>query len=296
MCIPLWPKGQREISESLSQLVPTWNGISISDKGTYLGFVLGPGKGSSSWTRPVEKYVDRVARWRNLGCGLQFAVLSYNVFCASTLLFVGQLESIPPWVKECEETQVCKMFPGPGAWLTCNDAWHFKECYGLTRSAIALQDTVMAAQFRVATLGCHFGRNIIAPSHLVHPPADNIWSRRQELFNCLRNSDFVFRIALWRVWYDGCYCKVLTDNLNQLKDDYKITPNMIFHDISKCEPNMWDIDALSKIRIVHRCRAHVLQPSRILRSATLLRGSGPKQIDGGTSPLACLGHLVFRPV
>ena len=248
VCIPLWPKRLREIKNSISEALPSWNGIAISDKGTYLGFVLGPGKGTSSWNKPYEKYVDRVTRWRNLGCGLQFAVLSYNVFCISTLLFVGQLEPVPDWVSAGEVKQVCRMFPGPGVWLVAQDAWHFKEGFGLTRSAIALKDTVMAAQLRTAALGCHFGRNTLTPSGLFRAPDDNIWSRSQQLRTRQVESDYVYRIALWRDWYKGCFCDVLVNNLAHLDSRHGITPNKLMFTISKCGHEEWDDDMLKKVR------------------------------------------------
>ena len=95
ICIPLWPQGRFEIAQRLPSHIPGWHNLEISDKGTYLGFVTGPGKGKDSWKKPMDKFQDRVTRWATLGAGMQYGALTYNVFALSTLLYVGQLEPIP---------------------------------------------------------------------------------------------------------------------------------------------------------------------------------------------------------
>ena len=264
VCMPLWPKGLQEIPSSMNTLVPSWIGIEVNDKGTYLGFVLGPGKRSSSWDKPVKKYIDRVSKWRNLGCGLQFAVLSYNVFCISTLLFIGQLEAIPEYMLEIERKQVARMFPGPGGWLIPEDAWCFKECYGFHKSAKQLSHTVQAAQFRVAMVGCQFGRNTLSPHHLLNPPSDNIWSRRNELHACLNQSEFLCRNAHWFNWYEGCFCKVLASNLEALSQR-GITPLSICKDITGKSPTDWDDDCVKKIKRQTQSRCLVAICSQTLK-------------------------------
>ena len=38
---------------------PKWAGVQIASWGTYLGFAVGPGKGTHSWEKPCSKLVDR---------------------------------------------------------------------------------------------------------------------------------------------------------------------------------------------------------------------------------------------
>ncbi len=114
ICIPLWPEGVEEIRARIDTQVPQWSQLHIDSKGTYLGFVVGPGRGESSWEKPLAKYKKRVASWSRVGGGMQYATLAYNVFALSTLLYVGQLECIPRDVLEQERLHVCRMFPGPG--------------------------------------------------------------------------------------------------------------------------------------------------------------------------------------
>ena len=62
VCIPLWPGGIQELQPTLKVRIPSWAHMHIDSKGTYLGCVIGPGKGDSSWIKPMEKYKNRVCR------------------------------------------------------------------------------------------------------------------------------------------------------------------------------------------------------------------------------------------
>ena len=48
ICIPLWPGGIQELQPNLKVQIPNWAKMHIDSKGTYLGFVIGNGKGDSS--------------------------------------------------------------------------------------------------------------------------------------------------------------------------------------------------------------------------------------------------------
>ena len=36
---------------------PSWAGLSVCSKGTYLGYVIGPGAQEESWVKPLRKYL-----------------------------------------------------------------------------------------------------------------------------------------------------------------------------------------------------------------------------------------------
>ena len=97
---------------------------------------------------------------------MQYAALTYNVFALSTLLFVGQLEQIPDHALHIERLSVCRMFPGPGTWIVPEDLWYMSENFGCCKSPQPLSLVARAAQFRVATLGCHFTRKRVCPTSL----------------------------------------------------------------------------------------------------------------------------------
>ena len=247
VCIPLWPKGQEEIKDSIAQTVPSWTSICVDTKGTYLGFVIGPGSKNASWTKPLAKYVSRVNTWSRCGGGSQFAALAYNVFALSTLLYVGQLERIPEDVIAQERKQVCRMFPGPGHWLEPEDAWFMAENFGCAKSPQPLAIIVSAAQLRVASLGCHFSHKHITPARLRRQASDNIFARAESLNLCKQNSDFLGRIVTWNDWYNNNYCQILCDNANLLKTK-GIQPGDIYQSIANKHFSLWDSDDMKKIR------------------------------------------------
>ena len=133
VCIPLWIDGVGEARARTPQLILRWADVCVDDKGVYLGFTVGPGKGTGSWDKPLKKFKDRVARWSGVGGGLQQAALAYNVFALSTLLYIAQLEPIPDFVIQEERKLVLSMFPGPGNWITPEDLWFLREGLGLAK-------------------------------------------------------------------------------------------------------------------------------------------------------------------
>lgn len=149
--------------------------------------------------------------------GMQNGALTYNVFALSTLLYVGQLERVPEDVLQAEGTHVTRMFPGPGKWINRQDAWYFREAYGLAKSAQPLEVLAKAAQLRVATLGCHFERKVIQARDLRRLAQDNIFARTHELDRCISNTDHVDRVAAYHAWYEGNYCRTLCDNFRDLR-------------------------------------------------------------------------------
>ena len=60
-----------------------------------MGFILGPGREDKSWAVPLQKYLDRAKLWGATGAGLCTSLRAYQVFAASTLMFVGQLGALP---------------------------------------------------------------------------------------------------------------------------------------------------------------------------------------------------------
>ena len=247
VCIPLWPKGLTEIEERIVSHIPGWGGLNICTKGTYLGFVVGPGKGFDSWIKPVAKYRDRVARWSRMGGGMQYAALAYNVFAISTLLYVGRLEFLPSFVIDLERKLVLSMFPGPGNWIIPEDAWFLKEQFGFAKSAQSLACSARAAKLRVATLGCHFHTKLVTSRNLRRLDPDNIYSRWYTLRAAMRDTDHTDRIIDWANWYEHNYCKVLIENAQWLQSK-GITASSICCDITASSAQHFDVKELGKIK------------------------------------------------
>lgn len=90
--IPLWPLvDAKALRNLITELCPMWRNIDISTKGKYLGFQIGPGASSSSWTAPIDKYTKRVEAWSVGRTGLFRNSILYNTFIVTTLDYVGHL-------------------------------------------------------------------------------------------------------------------------------------------------------------------------------------------------------------
>ena len=125
--IPCWPKGIDEVKEDIAKHHHAWKNMEVTDKGTYLGVVEGPGKGDSSWTKPLAKYKKRACSDRFQAAGLRTTVEAYNSFVITTLLYVAQLAALPKAVLHEEEIAVYKTIRGPGSsWMHKKDAWYMQ--------------------------------------------------------------------------------------------------------------------------------------------------------------------------
>ena len=56
--IPLWRADGGFLNRDIARMFPQWASVRIDDKGTYLGFVIGPGAKMESWVQPLRKYMD----------------------------------------------------------------------------------------------------------------------------------------------------------------------------------------------------------------------------------------------
>ena len=245
VCMPLWPTGIRDLVETLGRQIPGWAQIQIDSRGKYLGFMIGPGKATSSWDKPLKKYKERVARWSQIGGGMQYATLAYNIFALSTLLYVAQLEAVPRFVLIEERVQILRMFPGPGQWMIPEDAWYLKENYGLAKSAQPLALVARAAKLRVSALGCHFGCRQVTGRQLRRLGTDNIYARKRALAGAMASTEYIDRILHWSSWYKHNFCRVLVDNADFLKSKGITTASICMTIAGNEAP--WDKDEVGKI-------------------------------------------------
>eukprot|EP00959_Pyramimonas_sp_CCMP1952_P468264 9492941-Pyramimonas_sp.AAC.1 len=124
--IPLWDADVAQLQRD-TEGNPSSVQISWGTTGKYLGFYIGPGKGAKSWSKPSDKYMERLQQWQWSELGLHLAMMTYNVFVLPVLLFVAQLEAPPQAVLEMEAAAVRKVAPGPGWWCTPADMQHGSE-------------------------------------------------------------------------------------------------------------------------------------------------------------------------
>ena len=145
--IPLWECDVKQ-KEQEAKEDPTDIHISWANSGKYLGYYIGPGKGSKSWEKPAAKYKERLGDWAWSEMGLNKAISTYNTYVLPVLLFVAQLESPPQWVLNMEKEAVRRVAPGPGAWCSNSDL-HHGRALGLDAQMRPMLISAQAAMLRV---------------------------------------------------------------------------------------------------------------------------------------------------
>ena len=110
--------------------------------------MLGPGKRTSSWTKPVAKYLERAAWWGKLGLGLQLTLRAYRIYVASVLSFFLQLEPLPMQFLEYEKQALRRLAPGPMHW-TNPAVMHNLSSIGFPIDMIDLEVISVAAKSRI---------------------------------------------------------------------------------------------------------------------------------------------------
>ena len=147
--IPLWQVDGGLLNRDIARLFPQWASLKIDDKGTYLGFVIGPGAKTDSWSKPLRKYMDSAKLWGGKGMGAQYASLAYSTYTLPILSYIAQLCAPPETAFACEWQALKAIYPGPGHWCSCEDLHYMASNYGQARSLPSLSHTCMAAQKRI---------------------------------------------------------------------------------------------------------------------------------------------------
>ncbi len=150
--VPLFNFVEADVRDMIIEHAPDWGGVRIAAAAKYLGFFVGPGRGSLSWKAPLVKYIERASSWGRLGLGLFITMQAYQVFVSSVLQFVAQLEDVPESFDQCEQQACRALFPGPRRWMvpTCiKDAKYL----GLPKELGDLKAIAVAAKARVVKFG-----------------------------------------------------------------------------------------------------------------------------------------------
>ena len=94
--VPLFPMDHVDVRQRVIARAPLWGAIGIADCAKYLGFYVGPGRGTRTWDTIMNKYLERAAIWSKLGAGFLHSMEAYKVFIASVIMFCAQLDALPP--------------------------------------------------------------------------------------------------------------------------------------------------------------------------------------------------------
>ena len=96
-----------------------------------MGFVLGPGSGERSWRKALEKFGHRADLWAQLGLGLHFTSVAYNVYVSSLLSFLLRLEVLPEAWASVEAAALRRMVPGLAKWILPEDVHVLRRHHGM---------------------------------------------------------------------------------------------------------------------------------------------------------------------
>jgi hypothetical protein len=195
--IPLWPmSSERGLRNLVTELCPRWKQIGIRSRGKYLGFMIGPHAGETSWTAPLKKFNARIKQWEHAKCGLFWNTVYFNTFCITTLEFVAQLETIPATALDAERSALRKLASGPGNWISDNDLEHL-SAFGIGRGFRRLEWTAKAA--KLGLLHSIGGKYLRAHVESIRKAQATSWKRP------------------FRVWHSSGYASMLCDNEVALK-------------------------------------------------------------------------------
>ena len=57
--VPLFVAKPADVSTRLHEVFPEWSDFIVKSVGKYLGFVIGPGSETTSWTKRLDKFTAR---------------------------------------------------------------------------------------------------------------------------------------------------------------------------------------------------------------------------------------------
>lgn len=155
----------------------------------------GPGAADKSWTKPVQKYLQRVTTWAPMNLGLCLNIMIYRTFISSVLSFIMQLEPLPESIMDSFEKALRKLAPGPGSWASMADLCNLESAYKFRGEFRDPRWTALASKLRV-----------------VETVAKDCKQRRDELLQL--QTDHIRRP--FPLWHKRCYYAVLADTEDEL--------------------------------------------------------------------------------
>ena len=188
----------------LERQLPTWGAVQIRRWAEYLGFVLGPEAGDRTWQKALAQYSKRVELWSQLGLGLHFTTVAYNVYIASLLSFLLQLEVVPVAFRALEASALRRLVPGPAQWILPADLHALRRHYGMPHDFADIADVSLAARFRVAHCEAAAAGGL------------QVSTAVRRLADLYRRTPFLYRMGRWRQWFLHSY----VHNLQEAVEEY----------------------------------------------------------------------------
>ena len=205
--IPLYLGTMESIGTDFRSRFPDWAAISVETKGTYLGMVIGPGAGQSSWDKPLKKFLGVAKSWGKLGMGLTYSAAAYAIYALPTLTFVGQLKSPSKEALLTEEKALRAIVPGPYRWILPKDLYYLSDLYGQGKSFPSLSQACSAAQRRVWQFEDKQQGGL------------RIVERYREQQDWIWQGEYFPRYQAWQQWFDESPVATLHKNANKLREE-----------------------------------------------------------------------------
>ena len=174
--------------------------MQVSYSATYSGFMMGPCKADTSWSKPCKKFSDRISMWQDPPTNLHWQTRIYNVLALSTLSYVWQLETPTTDVCNLVKNGIFRMAKGTGMYASIEDMWTLKESFGMPVSFGNVVWSAKAAEMRVfiADKGMQATRLARHECRII----EELW----------RGSNFGLGSPFFKSWYDRSFLRTLCDN------------------------------------------------------------------------------------
>ena len=206
VAIPLGDRPAGDVAAWMRAHIPEWGAVLVQDWARYLGFALGPGRGSRSWVKAVEKARSRCKQWSQQPLGAQLAAFAYKVYVVSTLGFVAQLESLPVDVQRTEAGLLRTMVPGPRGWCSVDDLHRLRRDFGFPHEFPDIEKEAMAAKLRVVAWEAEASGGI------------RCRDRVARIVDALNRAPHLGRVMRLGTWALESYAHVLQENEEQLNN------------------------------------------------------------------------------
>ena len=140
-----------------------------------------------------QTYSKPAELWSQLGLGLHFSSVAYNVYVASLLGFLLQLDVLPDTWTSLEAATLRQLAPGPAQWILPADLHALRRHHGMPHDFSDMGEVSLAARFRV------FHREAAAAGGF------KVLSAVRRLDGLYRASPYVYRGGRWRQWFLRSY-------------------------------------------------------------------------------------------
>ena len=180
--------------------------------------MIGPGRGTSSWTSPSQKFLDRADLCGKLGLGLLHSIEAFQVFIASVMMYVAQLDPLPPDFPSLEGRACRSWLPGPKDWISTGFLKGMTTAF-FPKELPDLQLSSVAARARVATHedALHGGLRV---RH-----------RARDLRRVMHAADNSFHVGRFAQWLKGNFLfslEAATDTLQKREQHLRHDTSMMY--------------------------------------------------------------------